>query len=112
VLDWSALFYFTFTLAYAMDAYNSNLSEMLIAMNLGKNAISFGMGFALLDWVLETGYAAVISGAFVAVLLANNLLLLLFMWKGKSIRIYWARSWLARIHGGKFGDQGDARAVI
>ncbi|KAJ5198006.1 MFS transporter [Penicillium cinerascens] len=33
--------YFTFTLAYAVDSYYANTSEMLIAMNLGKQAISF-----------------------------------------------------------------------
>lgn len=32
----AAYFYFTFTLAYAVDSYYSNTSEMLIAMNLGK----------------------------------------------------------------------------
>ena len=98
MIDWSALFYFTFTLAYAVDSYNANTSEMLIAMNLGKNAISFGMGYSLLTWVLETGFAKVIAGAFTAVLLANNLVLLVFMWKGKSIRVSVSRSWLARLH--------------
>lgn len=44
MVDWAALFYFTFTLAYAIDSYNANSAEMLIAMNVGKNAISFGMG--------------------------------------------------------------------
>ncbi|KAJ5725981.1 MFS transporter [Penicillium malachiteum] len=48
-------FYFTFTLAYAVDSYYANTSEMLIAMNLGKQAISFGMGSYLLDWILEWG---------------------------------------------------------
>lgn len=83
-----------------MDSYNANMSEMLIAMNIGKNAISFGMGYALLDWILSTGYAAVIAGAFAAVLLANNLCLLYFMWKGKSVRVFLARTWLARMHSG------------
>jgi len=98
MVDWSAIFYFTFTLAYAIDSYNANMSEMLIAMNIGKNAISFGMGFSLLTWVLETGYAPVIAGAFGAIMLANNLVLLVFMWKGKSIRIRVARSWIAKLH--------------
>ncbi|KAK0851865.1 hypothetical protein LTS02_012630 [Friedmanniomyces endolithicus] len=98
MIDWSALFYFTFTLAYAVDSYYANVSEMLIAMNIAKNAISFGMGYSLLTWILESGYAKVIAGAFTAVLLANNLFLLLFMWKGKSIRVAVATSWLARLH--------------
>lgn len=38
------LTYYSFTLAYAVDSYQANTSEMLIAMNLGKQAISFGMG--------------------------------------------------------------------
>lgn len=45
MVDWSALFFFTLTLAYAIDSYNANMSEMLIAMNIGKNGISFGMGY-------------------------------------------------------------------
>ncbi|KAK5724416.1 hypothetical protein LTR15_004461 [Elasticomyces elasticus] len=98
MIDWSALFYFTFTLAYAVDSYYANVSEMLIAMNIAKNAISFGMGYSLLTWILESGYKNVIAGAFTGVLLANNLFLLLFMWKGKSIRVAIAQSWLARLH--------------
>lgn len=30
--DWGSYFYFTFTLAYAVDSYQANTSEMLIAM--------------------------------------------------------------------------------
>lgn len=74
------------------------MSEFLIAMQVGKNAISFGMGFALLTWVLETGYAAVIAGAFGGIMLANNLFLIVFIWKGKAIRIFWAQTWLAKLH--------------
>lgn len=98
MVDWSALFFFTFTLAYCIDSYTANMSECLIAMQIGKNAISFGMGFSLLTWVLETGYAAVIAGAFGGIMLANNLCLLIFMWKGKGIRVFWANTWLARFH--------------
>lgn len=96
--QWGAYFYFSFTLAYAIDSYQANTSEMLIAMNLGKQAISFGMGFYLLDWVLQRGYAVIIAGIFGAVLLANNLALLVFMAWGKKIRIFMARTWLARLH--------------
>ena len=52
----------------------------------------------LLEWILTTGYARVISGAFVAVLLAINLLVPLFMWKGKAIRRFIAGTPLARLH--------------
>ncbi|KAF2475556.1 serine/threonine kinase 16 [Lindgomyces ingoldianus] len=96
--QWGSLFYFTFTLAYAVDSYQANTSEMLIAMNLGKQAISFGMGIYLLDWILERGYAVTISGIFAAVLLANNLCLLIFMFWGKKIRIFMSKTWLARLH--------------
>lgn len=98
MVDWSALFFFTFTLAYCIDSYTANMSEFLIAMQIGKNAISFGMGFSLLTGVLETGYAAVIAGALGGILLANNLCLLIFIWKGKDIRIFWSNTWLARFH--------------
>lgn len=98
--QWGALFFFSFTLAYAVDSYQSNTSEMLIAMNLGKQAISFGMGIYLLDWIIERGYAVTISGIFASVLLANNLVLLIFMFWGKKIRIFMSKTWLARLHRG------------
>ncbi|KAI1809346.1 putative MFS transporter [Poronia punctata] len=94
----AAYFYFTFTLAYAVDSYQSNSSEMLIAMNLGKQAISFGFGLKLLTWVMESGYIVVVSGIFGGVLLANNLLLLVFMVWGKRIRRHMSSTWLARLH--------------
>ncbi|KAF2223695.1 major facilitator superfamily domain-containing protein [Elsinoe ampelina] len=98
MVDWASYFYFTFALAYAIDSQTANTSEMLIAMNLGKQAISFGMGIYLLDWILSLGYVTVIAGIFTGVLVANNFSLLIFMWKGKSIRRVFHNSWLARIH--------------
>ncbi|RYO96282.1 hypothetical protein DL764_007497 [Monosporascus ibericus] len=96
---WGSYFFFCFTLAYSVDSYYADTSEMLIAMNIGKQVVSFGLGFGVLDWVLRRGYAVVISGIFCAVLLANNLLLIVFMIWGKRIRRYVATSWLARLHG-------------
>ncbi|CZT50743.1 uncharacterized protein RSE6_11785 [Rhynchosporium secalis] len=96
--NWGAYFYFSFTLAYAIDSYTANTSEMLIAMNIGKQAISFGMGLHLLDWILDRGYAVVIGGIFVAVLLANNLALFIFVFAGKKIRTFTARSFVGRMH--------------
>jgi len=96
--QFGSYFYFTFTLAYAVDSYYANTSEMLIAMNLGKQAISFGMGSYLLDWILTRGYAVVIAGIFGGVLLANNLAVVVFVLFGKSIRRFTARSWLGRLH--------------
>ena len=52
----------------------------------------------LLDWILEHGFVAMIAGAFVAILAANNLGVPLFMWKGKAIRRFMATTWLARMH--------------
>jgi hypothetical protein len=98
MVQWSSYFYFTTTLAYAMDSHNSNLSEMLIIMNIGKQAISFGLGLELLNWILSTGYAKVIAGAFTAVLLLNNLSVLIFMMWGKKIRVLMANTWLTRLH--------------
>ncbi|KEF56177.1 uncharacterized protein A1O9_07758 [Exophiala aquamarina CBS 119918] len=96
--NWSAYFFFTFTLAYAVDSYTVNLSEMLIAMNLGKQAISFGMGEDLLQWVLTLGYVKTIAGIFCGVLAANDLALLIFMFYGKKIRIATSKTWLASMH--------------
>ncbi|KAK0668382.1 major facilitator superfamily domain-containing protein [Cercophora samala] len=96
--NFCSYFYFTFTLAYAIDSYTSNISEMLIAMNLGKQAISFGMGLDLLDWVTKHGYAVMIAGVFGAILLANNLALVVFMMYGKRIRVFMSTTWLARVH--------------
>ncbi|KAJ9626975.1 hypothetical protein H2203_003433 [Taxawa tesnikishii (nom. ined.)] len=87
--DWGSYFYFTFALAYAV---------MLIAMNIGKQAISFGMGIYLLDWILAHGYAKIIAGAFCAVLFANNVALLPFMFYGKKIRKAYHNTWLSRMH--------------
>ncbi|KAH6675778.1 putative MFS transporter [Halenospora varia] len=98
MVNWGAYFYFSFTLAYAVDSYNANTSEMLIAMNLGKQAISFGMGVKLLDWILERGFAVVIAGIFGSVLAANNLALIIFWFYGKKIRIFTRNSWLGGWH--------------
>ena len=98
VTQFASYFYFTFALAYAIDSYTTNMSEMLIAINLGKQAVSFGMGLDLLDWVTEHGYAVMIAGVFTGVLLANNLALLVFIFFGKRIRVFMSKTWLARIH--------------
>ncbi|KAI0435770.1 putative MFS transporter [Xylaria telfairii] len=97
--SWCGYFYYSFTLAYAVDSYNSNTSEMLMAMNVGKQLVSFGLGFKVLDWILQSSYAAVISAGFGGVLLANNLFLVVFMIWGKNIRRFMSTSWLARLHG-------------
>jgi len=91
-------FYFTGTLAYAVDSYNANVSEMLIAMCVGKQLISFAFGVYLLDWVQQSGYAVIIAGVFCGVLLGNNLCVLLFMFFGKRMRRYFAGTALARLH--------------
>ncbi|KAI0847674.1 MFS general substrate transporter [Daldinia vernicosa] len=84
-------FYYCFTLAYAVDSYNSDTSEMLVAINVGKQAVSFGLGYGVLDWVTESGYAAIIAGAFGGVFLANNLMLIVFLLRGKQIRRFMSK---------------------
>ncbi|EME87662.1 uncharacterized protein MYCFIDRAFT_212975 [Pseudocercospora fijiensis CIRAD86] len=90
--------FFTGTLAYAVDSYNANVPEMLIAMCVGKQLISFGFGEKVLDWVARDGYAVIIAGAFCGVLFANNLCVFIFMFFGKRIRRFYAGTWLARFH--------------
>ncbi|CBF83516.1 uncharacterized protein ANIA_03041 [Aspergillus nidulans FGSC A4] len=92
-----AYFFFTFTLAYAVDSYFADVSEMLIAMNLGKQAVSFGMGSYLLAWIEDSGYAVIIAGVFCAVALANNLMVAVFWIWGKSIRKHTSRGWLGSL---------------
>jgi len=104
MFNWSELFYFSITLAYAMDSYNVNLSEMLIAMNLGKQAISFGIGSYLLDWILERGYAVIIAGILGALILGNHLVAFIFMAFGKRIRRYTARGWMGKMQGRNSGE--------
>ena len=96
--NWGTYFYFTTTMSYAVDAYPGSISEMLIATNLGRQAIAFGMASFLLDWVLRDGYAVVFSGIFTGVLLANNLAVLVFMVWGKRIRIFMSKTWIAQMH--------------
>ncbi|KAI1172870.1 putative MFS transporter [Nemania sp. FL0916] len=97
--SWCGYFYYNFTLAYAVDSYYANTSEMLMAMNVGKQLVSFGLGFKVLEWITQSSYTAVISAGFGGVLLANNLFLVVFMVWGKDIRRYMSTSWLARLHG-------------
>lgn len=99
LMSWSGYFYFAFTIAYAVDAHFANTSEMLIAINVGKQAVSFGFGNAVLKWVaVPHGYAIVVGGIFAGVLAANNLVVVVFLLWGKAIRRAMARSWLARLH--------------
>ena len=97
--SWCGFFYYSFTLAYAVDSYNNNTSEMLMAMNVGKQLVSFGLGFKVLDWITQNSYAAVISAGFGSILLANNMFLIVFMIWGKRIRRFMSTSWLAKLHG-------------
>ena len=86
----------TILIGHCVDT--ANTSEMLIAMCVGKQLISFAFGIYLLDWVLEDGYAAIVAGAFCAVLFVNNLMILPFQIYGKRIRTYYAGTWLAKMH--------------
>jgi hypothetical protein len=93
-----AFFYLTYTLAYAMDSYEATIPEMLIAMNLGKQAISFAFGFKVIDWVQSYGFIKVFAGIFCGAITINNLFVFVFLIFGK-----WSRQWLsttalARMH--------------
>lgn len=96
--QWAGYFFFTLTLAYAVDSHAASLPEMLIAVNLGKQAISFGFSGELLSWIARHGYATIIIGAFVPILVVNNLMTVVFMVWGKRIRVATSKSWLARFH--------------
>jgi len=98
MVQWAAYFYFTVSLAYAVDSYTANLSEFLIIANIGKQAVSFGLGLEVLNWILESGYAKIICGAFTITLFLNCVMVIPFMLFGKRIRIFIAGSWLARMH--------------
>jgi len=88
----------TYTLAYAIDSYNANIPEMLIAMNIGKQAISFGFGFAVIDWISENGYIRIFAGIFCGVLAANNCVVFVFLAFGKPMRRWFGQTWLAKMH--------------
>jgi uncharacterized membrane protein len=99
MVDWASYFYFTFTLAYAVDSYTANTSELVIAQCIGKSVISFAFGLYLLEWVQVSGYAVIVAGVFTAVLAVNNAALVPFMVWGKRIRVFYHGTWLARMHG-------------
>lgn len=71
---------------------------MLVIMNLGKQAISFGMGFGVLDWVMQSGYNVIIAGVFTAVLCVDTFAALGFYFFGKRIRKATSVGRLARMH--------------
>jgi hypothetical protein len=88
----------TVTLAYALESYESNVPEMLIAMNLGKQAISFGFGYSVVDWIQAHGMVKIFAVAFCVAMAINNLASILFLAFGKWARIRLANSWLGRWH--------------
>lgn len=88
----------TLTLAYALESHQSSVPEILIAMNLGKQAISFAFGFSIVDWIMSVGYMKIFSGIFCGVQLINNLMVVVFLLRGKKIRIFLSQSWLGRMH--------------
>ncbi|OIW29101.1 MFS general substrate transporter [Coniochaeta ligniaria NRRL 30616] len=98
IFQFGSFFYMTYTLAYAMDSYESNVPEMLIAMNIGKQSISFGFGFKILDWIAQYGYIKVFAGIFTGVMTINNLAVVIFLVWGKSMRRWIGQTWLARMH--------------
>ncbi|KAF5598951.1 hypothetical protein FPCIR_2597 [Fusarium pseudocircinatum] len=100
LFQFGAFFFLTYTLAYAMDSYEANVPEMLIAMNIGKQAISFGFGYEVINWIIKDGYVTVFAGIFCSVLLVNNLAVFVFLVFGKRLRAWYPRTRLAKIHKG------------
>ncbi|KAF4946365.1 hypothetical protein FSARC_14209 [Fusarium sarcochroum] len=100
LFQFGAFFFLTYTLAYAMDSYESNVPEMLIAMNIGKQAISFGFGYEVINWIARDGYVTVFAGIFCGVLLINNLAVFVFLGFGKRMRGWFSQTRLAKIHKG------------
>lgn len=58
---------------------------MLAIICACKQAISFGTGFSILDWIMNDGIA-VISGIFAAILFLVTGMLIVFWFFGKNIR--------------------------
>lgn len=68
-----------------------------MAMNMGKTVISFGVGFKVLDWVEERGYATIIAGILSGVLFVNCAMVVVFMVVGKRMRVWYSTSRLQRM---------------
>lgn len=81
-----------------MDSYEANIPEMLIAMNVGKQAISFGFGFEVINWITENGYIKMFAGIFCGVLVANNLVVFIFLAFGKTMRRFFGQTRLGKMH--------------
>ncbi|KAH7305296.1 major facilitator superfamily domain-containing protein [Stachybotrys elegans] len=98
MFQFGAFFYLTYTLAYAMDSYEAKIPEMLIAMNLGKQSISFAFGFKVIDWVQAQGFITVFAGIFCGAITINNLFVFVFLIFGKWSRRWLSTTALARMH--------------
>ncbi|KAI1049651.1 hypothetical protein LB505_011695, partial [Fusarium chuoi] len=98
LFQFGAFFYLTYTLAYAMDSYESKMPEMLIAMNIGKQSISFAFGYKVIDWVQANGYINVFAGIFCGVLTINNLFVFIFLIFGKWFRRWLSTTALSKMH--------------
>ncbi|KAI1063740.1 hypothetical protein LB506_005889 [Fusarium annulatum] len=98
MFQFGAFFYLTYTLAYAMDSYESKMPEMLIAMNIGKMSISFAFGYKVIDWVQADGYIKVFAGIFCGTLTINNLFVFVFLIFGKWFRQWLSTTGLSKMH--------------
>jgi hypothetical protein len=81
-----------------MDSYEASIPEMLIAMNVGKQAISFGFGFEVIDWIMKKGYVTIFAGVFCGVIVANNLVVFIFLIFGKTMRRYLGQTRLGKTY--------------
>ena len=98
IVNFASYFYFTNALAYMVDSYSSNIAEMLMIFNVGRGVVSFALGFGLLKWIEQDGYAKVISGALSVTLFLVCAVAFLFYFIGKRVRIFTSKGFLARMH--------------
>ncbi|KAF5540677.1 hypothetical protein FNAPI_10430 [Fusarium napiforme] len=98
MFQFGSFIYLTYTLAYAMDSYEANMPEMLIAINVGKMSISFAFGYKAIDWVQAHGYITMFAGIFCGAMAINNLFVFVFMIFGKGIRRWLSTTALSKMH--------------
>jgi hypothetical protein len=62
-----------------MDSYEAKIPEMLIAINLGKQSISFVFRYKAIDWVQAFGFIKVFADILCSALTINNLFVFVFL---------------------------------
>jgi Zn-dependent protease len=55
-------------------------------------------GYGVIEWIEQHGYVKMVAGAYMAILLFVNLIVLVFMAYGKRIRVFMHHSWVGQLH--------------